>query len=96
MVELKWTIKRSLFMQIKINVMMLGITYLMSKLPDQQYSMVPTWAFGLMLPIGINIAFSLAFTVTYFSKWKPEINEKYKEEFLYNKYSFLHNRFIKK
>lgn len=93
--ELKWYIKQFLFMQIKLTVMMSGITYLMSKIPDQQYSMVPPWMFGIMVVIVTNIVFPLGFIVRYISEWKPMIHKKYNEKYLSNKYEFLLGRFNK-
>lgn len=93
MKELKWYVKHFLFMQFKLTVLMLGLTFLMSKLPDQQYSIIPTWVFGFMIIMVINITFPLGFIVRYLSEWKPQIHKKYKCDSLRSKYDFLHNRF---
>lgn len=93
MKELKWYIRQFLFMQLKLNVLMLGLTFLMSKLPDQQYSLIPTWVFGCMILTVINVTFPLGFIIRYLYEWKPMIHEKYKDYNLRDKYEFLHSRF---
>lgn len=91
--EMEDTIKTFIKQLIGYNLLIIGIAVFFDYISDPGDFLLNTKTFGLLMLGTLNVSFSLAFLLRYYTEWLPPIREEYKQIRLGDKYSFYKKRF---